>query len=80
MDYSQAGLIGAMLGCVVGATQYVLFVGFIERRLRASEQANPQGDREEFERKLSVMRRTILAVDIAAFAAAGYFLAKTLVD
>jgi hypothetical protein len=78
MDYSPAGLIGAMLGCVVGATQFVLFVGLIEHRLRASEAANPQSDREEFERKLSVMRRTILALDIAAFSAGGYLLGKTL--
>ena len=78
MDYSPAGLIGAMLGCVVGATQFVLFVALIERRLRASEAANPQGDRETFERKLSLMRRTILALDIAAFSAGGYFLGKTL--
>ena len=78
MDYSQAGLIGAMLGCVIGAAQYVLFIGLIERRLQASKQANPQSDREEFERKLSVMRRIILAADMAAFSAGGYFLGKIL--
>ena len=78
MDYSQAGLIGAMLGCVVGATQYVLFIGLIERQLRASERANPHSGREAFEHKLSVMRRTILAADMAAFSAGGYFLGKTL--
>jgi hypothetical protein len=78
MDFPLAGLIGAMLGCVVGAAQFVLFVGLIERRLRASEAANPQSDRDEFERKLSVMRRSILAVDIAAFSAGGYLLGKTL--
>jgi hypothetical protein len=77
MDYSLGGLIGAMLGCLVGAVQYFLFIGLIEQRLRASENADPQGDPEEFERKLSLMRRLILAIDIAFLSAGGYFLGKT---
>ena len=38
----------------------------------------PQSDREVFEHKLSVMRRTILTLDIAALSAGSYFLGKTL--
>jgi hypothetical protein len=78
MTLSLAGLIGAMLGCVIGVIQYLWFIGFIVRTLRAGEKSKPPAEREEFERKLSVMRRAILAVDVAGFAAAGYFVGKFL--
>jgi hypothetical protein len=78
MFHSEAGLIGAMLGCVVGAIQYLLFVGLIEKALRATEKVGSPEEHDLFEHKLSVMRRLILGLDIAVFAAAGYVIGASL--
>jgi hypothetical protein len=77
MELSLAGLLGAFLGTVLGVINYAVIVGFVEHRLRALDASQTPGEREEFERKISVMRRTILGIDVVVFASVGYWLGKT---
>jgi hypothetical protein len=77
MDFSLPGLIGAALGTVVGAINYVLFVGVVERALRASDPSQTQAERATFESKISLMRRLILGIDILLFGGIGYVAGKT---
>src|SRR5438132_1516290 len=58
MELSLAGLLGAFMGTVLGVINYAVIVGFVERRLRALDSSQTAAEREEFERKISVLRRT----------------------
>ncbi len=70
---SLVGLIGAFIGIAVAALAYAPLVAAIERGLRArcdtGEQAGLLGS------EMSLLRRAVLAADIAAFAGLGYWLA-----
>jgi hypothetical protein len=77
MELSLAGLLGAFVGTVLGVINFAVIVGFVEGRLRALDKSESAAEREEFERKISVMRRTILGIDIIVFAGVGYWLGKT---
>jgi hypothetical protein len=74
MDISLPAWLGALAGTVVGALIYAAAVGAIERRLRARDTSATPQEREAFERRLSVIRRTVLALDIGICAALGYWL------
>ena len=72
IDLSFAGLIGAMLGTVVAAVIYHLFIGNLERVVQARTQSLPEDERGDF--SLSVVRRVVLTLDLLVFAALGYWL------
>jgi hypothetical protein len=78
VEYSLPGLLGAFIGIVLGVINYGVIVGFVQTRLRSLDKSQSAEERAEFERKLSVMRRTILALDIVLFGAVGYWFGKTL--
>jgi hypothetical protein len=73
MDLSPSGLLGAMLGTIVGVLNYVVFLRVLVPRLRVLDKSQSREEREEFERKMSLMRRIILAADVVLFAAVGYY-------
>ena len=77
MDYSLPGFIGAFVGVVIGVINYGVIVATLEKRLRRLDNSQTAAEREEFERKLSVMRRMVLGADIVAFAAVGYWFGRT---
>jgi hypothetical protein len=78
VEYSLPGLLGAAVGIVLGLINYGVIVGFVQKRLRALDKSQTAEERADFERKLSIMRRTILAVDILVFGAVGYWFGATL--
>jgi hypothetical protein len=78
MELSLAGLLGALVGTVLGVINYAVIVGFVESRLRALDKSETAAEREEFERKISLMRRIILGLDIFVFAGVGYVVGKTI--
>jgi hypothetical protein len=72
IDLSFAGLIGAMLGTIVAAVIYHLFIGNLERAVQARTQSLPEDERGDF--NLSVVRRVVLTLDLLVFATLGYWL------
>jgi hypothetical protein len=78
MELSLAGLLGAVVGTALGAINYAVIVGFVEARLRALDKSQTAEERAEFERKLSMMRRLVLGIDIAVLASIGYWFGQTL--
>ena len=74
MDISLAGLIGAILGTVVAAVNYHLFIGVLERRMREREQVQTAEERDHTDVRMSLMRRIVLTTDLFVFAASGYWL------
>jgi hypothetical protein len=77
LDYSLPGLIGAFVGVVVGVINYGVVVSVVESRLRKLDRSQTQVERDEFEHKLSLMRRIVLVIDIVAFSAVGYWFGRT---
>ena len=73
MDLSPSGLLGAMLGTVVGVLNYLVFLRVVVPRLRALDKSQSREERDEFERKMSLLRRIILGADVVLFAAVGYY-------
>jgi hypothetical protein len=76
IDLSLAGLIGAILGTVVAAVVYHLFIDRLESVVQARIQATPAEERGDL--SLSVVRRIALTVDLAVFVALGYWLGQLL--
>ena len=74
MEFSLPAWLGALCGMIVAAAIYVPAIRLIERRLRKSSGAEGAEQRAAFEDKLSVVRRLILACDVALLAAAGYWI------
>jgi hypothetical protein len=79
MQLSLPGLLGIMLGTVIGVINYAVIIRILEPRLRALDKSQNREELDEFERKISLMRRIILAVEVLAFAAIGYWLGRTFV-
>jgi hypothetical protein len=74
MEISLGGLLGAVAGTAIGAANYVMVVPFVAQRLRALDKSETAAQREEFEAKISVMRRLILGIDVFVFGGLGYWL------
>jgi hypothetical protein len=72
IDLSFTGLIGAIVGTIVAAINYHLFIGNLERAVQARDQSLPEDERGDF--NLSVVRRVVLTLDLLVFAALGYWL------
>jgi hypothetical protein len=71
---SLGGFVGAVVGTVIGVVNYVMVVPFVEQRLRALDKSETAAQRQEFEDKISVMRRLILGIDVFMFGGLGYWL------
>ena len=79
MDYSLPAWLGALVGTVIAVAIYVPGIRLFERHMRAqSASAATTEQRVEFEEKLSIMRRSILGVDIAILAALGYWIGNAI--
>jgi hypothetical protein len=77
VEYSLPGFIGAFVGVVIGVINYGVVISAVEARLRKLDRSQTPAEREEFARKLSLMRRLVLGIDILAFAALGYLFGRT---
>ena len=74
MELSLPAWLGALCGMIVAAAIYVPGVRIVERHLRSLSDAKTPEQRGAVEDKLSVVRRVILAFDVAILAAAGYWI------
>jgi len=71
---SLGGFIGAIVGTALGAINYVIVVPLLEQRLRALDKSETVAEREEFESKISLMRRLILGIEVLTLGGLGYWL------
>ena len=78
MELSLPAWLGALCGMIIAAAIYVPGIRIVERHLRKSSGANTTEQRAALEDRLSVLRRLILAWNIAALAAAGYWIGNML--
>lgn len=79
IDLSPAGLAGAAVGTVVAALVYRPIVGFAEHAFRSRDASASGGERDKtFEGEMSMLRRLVLAADIAVLGGAGYWLGEVI--
>ena len=74
MELSLPAWLGALAGMIVAAAIYVPGIRLVERHLRGSSEAKTPEQRAASDDKLSIVRRLILACDVAILAAAGYWI------
>ena len=78
MDYSLPAWLGALAGMIVAVAVYVPAIHVIERHLREGNRAATADERSAFEDRLSVVRRTILGVEVAIGAVLGYWIGNAI--
>ena len=74
MEYSLPAWLGSLAGTILAVALYLPAIRVVERRLRARSGPKTLEQRAAFEDKLSIMRRVILALDIAILATLGYWI------
>ncbi len=74
---SLPGLIGAVVGTVVAAINYYVIIGLLEKNAHEQVQTLGAQARDSYERKMALVRRGILTVDLIVFAGVGYWLGKS---
>ncbi len=78
MEYSLPGFIGAFVGVVIGVINFGVIISIVQGRLRKLDRSQTSAERDEFERKLSLMRRIVLGIDIVVFSAIGYWIGRAI--
>jgi len=78
VEYSLPGFVGAFVGVVIGVINYGVVISLVEARLRKLDRSNTPVEREEFEHKLSLMRRIVLGIDVVAFSMVGYWFGRAI--
>ncbi len=73
MTVSPAGLIGGAIGIFIGLVGGRVVAMALERRLRLLDRSLTAEKRSSFERKIALMRRLIVGIDIVTFAVVGYW-------
>jgi hypothetical protein len=78
IDLSTWGLVGAVVGTIVAVVNYFAVIGFVEKSLRAHDRSQSAEERGDFERRIGIMRRMVLALDILFFGGLGYWIGEAL--
>jgi hypothetical protein len=78
VEYSLPGFIGAFVGVVIGVINFGVIISIVQGRLRKLDRSQTPAERDEFERKLSLMRRIVLGIDIVVFSAIGYWIGRAI--
>jgi hypothetical protein len=73
MEFSLPAWLGALAGTIVAVAIYVPGIRAVERHLGADAAASTADERTALANKLSIIRRVILAADIAILATVGYW-------
>jgi hypothetical protein len=75
IDISLGGLIGAIIGTAVAAAVYGVLLSLVERGYRALRVPGNE-DRVAQHEELALLRRGVLALDLLAFCALGYWIGE----
>jgi len=73
MELSLWGQIGALIGASLGYLNFRMIIGVLEPRLRATDKSATAEERGAFERKIVLLRRIFLTLEVVVLALVGYF-------
>jgi len=71
-----AGVLGGVLGAGVGWLEFRIVGGAIERRLRETERSRTAEEHADYERRIMVLRRTLLVFMVGTSLVLGYMLGR----
>ena len=74
---SIAGLIGAAVGLGLGWIDYRVVSGVVVGRLRKLDRSQTPQEKDEFERRIRILRGVLFVLTIGAFPVIGYLLGVT---
>lgn len=78
MEYSLPAWLGALVGALIAVVLYVPAIRIVDRHLRAQGAPAAAEQREDFESRIALVRRSLLGIDIALLATLGYWVGKAL--
>ena len=73
MGLSLWGQIGALIGAALGYINFRVIIAILEPRLRALDRSQTADERGAFERKIVLLRRGLVFLEITILAIVGYF-------
>ena len=73
MGLSLWGQIGALIGAALGYINFRVIIAILEPRLRALDRSQTTDERGAFERKIVLLRRVLVFLEITILAIVGYF-------
>ena len=78
MEYSLPAWLGALVGAAIAVVLYVPAIRIVDRHLRAQGAPAAAEQREDYESRIALVRRSILGVDVAILATLGYWIGNAL--
>ena len=75
MDY--AGLIGAVLGFALGMVEYQVASRIVIGGLRRTDRSKTPAEREDFERRIRLLRAAMVVLMIGGMPILGYVIGRT---
>ena len=78
MEFSLPAWLGGLAGTVIAVALYIPGIRVVEARLRERNGPQTLEQRTAFEERLSVARRAILGIAIAALATIGYLIGNAM--
>jgi hypothetical protein len=78
MELSLWGQIGALIGAALGYLNFRVIIGILEPRLRALDKSNTAEERNAFERKIVLLRRIFVTLEVVILGIVGYFVGSWL--
>ena len=73
MGLSLWGQIGALIGAALGYINFRVIIAILEPRLRKLDKSQTAEERGAFERKIVLLRRIFLMLEVGILGAIGYF-------
>jgi hypothetical protein len=77
LEVSVAGMVGALVGLAIGYVDYRVVAGVVEGKLRRLDTSSSPQERDDFERKIRIMRALFFVLTVGAFPVIGYLLGQT---
>jgi len=80
MDLSAVGLAGAVIGAALGIMSALAIVSVVTERLRALDRSETAEGKAALERRITLLRWIVVAIEGAIFAALGYWFGTLLAE
>jgi len=80
MDLSAVGLAGAVIGAALGIMSALAIVSIVTERLRALDRSETAEGKAALERRITLLRWIVVAIEGAIFAALGYWFGTLLAE
>lgn len=75
---SWAGPLGALIGFGLGLLEYRLMSAVVIGALRRTDRSRTEAEKEDYERRIHILRRTLMVMTIGFMPVLGFVIGRTL--